>query len=125
MHPNIRRGLLRLWAVICVPWILYWGYVYVDSKPKEKEYQRELEITNNEVHFDSNGNALNLDSVNLRVNALASERDLYKERVESAIIWGPSIPIGSLVLYGLGLWAWRGFVSPRSTIPSEKSKKMK
>ena len=61
MPAHIRRGFMRLWLAICIPWMVYWGYQYLTDQPDE------------------------------------------------AVFWGPLIPMGSLVLFGIGAWVCRGF----------------
>ncbi len=119
------RGALRLWLIIAVPWVVYFGWSGYNgysgynlaqnsandcSKRIDIALQREeVATTPQEKSFARESRADN----EFLLQNYCRIRDDYKEQLETAYTWGPAIPLGFPVAWFLGRWVLQG-LQPRS-----------
>jgi len=91
-----KRGSKRLALCLGLPYFAWWSFLIVASSAAYKSSRERMF----EAEFGGND-----WSVNLRMMNEA------QDRLDLAITWGLVVPVIALVIWGIGRWVYRGFVS--------------
>ena len=105
--PHIRKGLLRLYLVLAVPWILVLSYIaydnhrwYVSYRETSREWLAKIDAAPDREDYRSE----HADIV--------AWRDKLQERRDMALTALPVLPIGLPVLWLAFVWVSSGFRRP-------------
>jgi hypothetical protein len=112
--PHIRKGLLRLYFVLVIPWVLVLGYIAYDNHNWYVSYRE----TSREwlVKVESAPDRQDYRSIH---EADVFWRDKLLDRRNAALVALPVLPIGLPVLWLAFVWISSGFRSDQK--PTTKS----
>jgi hypothetical protein len=126
---NYRRGLLRLWLVFTIPWVSYFAwsgitaYGYAESYGDvARSYANMVVQMNASERSAPEYSSEYLTKANYREKAAQYRKDrdealetawAFREEVEQAYTFGPTVPLVLLVSYFIGTFVIRGFTQGR------------
>lgn len=128
---HIRKGIIRLYLLTAVPWLLYFGYVAIDA---DREYRRafkqfgmryaeliiaqrhaleppraEKPITSKPRGILDLDEVLTVDDAKLNLERVANKSGTQKQRRDFALSVLPLLPVGEPIIFLAILWVVAGF----------------
>jgi hypothetical protein len=114
---NMRKGFIRLYIAITVPWVGWFGYMAYDANRWASYAQAKLEFLVEAID-DGDGHsfktralraAQGVETDNELVDIYADQRDKQSERRKLALYALLAWPLGAPLLYIVVLWIVAGF----------------
>jgi len=116
---NIRRGLLRIYVLLAVPWLCGFGYLAYSSyhaslrwQDLAKTWQQKMEQAQSDPTAMAVENAMRRavgETSETMLNGAIEEQDKSQRTLHFALAALPMIPLGLPILYIAFLWVVAGF----------------
>jgi hypothetical protein len=105
---NINKGLARLWVVVSLPWSVWWGYEYYDGLRGQKSFHNLAMYEYEQIKYFNPDLLVTLNKRHESHHNYLDLRNASIDRKETAIIVGPALPLGYLLLWAALRWVSLG-----------------
>jgi hypothetical protein len=123
---HIRRGFLRLYLALAIPWLAYFGYTVIDAGREYDRLQNKIQFDRDELAkphvarvpheprniFDVIPSTIDLEMVPVLKDQILELEDLKLEqgaRGRFALKAIPIVPLGAPILFLVVAWVVSGF----------------
>lgn len=110
---NWKHGFTRLALVLALPWLAYWGYIYVHAASDAAHLRQVADAACVETP-DDDGDPNTMSPGDRRCVWATNDYQSARRRVDDATAYGAILPALLLGAGGAGWFVFRGFVTRKS-----------